>query len=398
MPISRSEIGRRLRALREAIGFTQADVASKLGMHRPTITEIEAGRRAVSSEELAQFADLYATPIWQVLETKPPELESGIAVLARGFGADRPEAQRAIRLFLKERREERELEQVLGIQPSEPSVRVRYAASPPATKFGAVLEGQQMAEQERTILGLGNEPVRSVLELLRRQGVTIGPLPEGEEIGDLDGFYLETTDIGPCVAVNTGNTEAMGSRATFTAAHEYAHWLLQDRQAEVLRVGASGDGDHVEVRANAFAAAFLMPPNGLRGYLADRGLLEHEKVPRLSPGDVVRAMHYFGVSRIALLLRLMNLKFIAEQQKELLKDFPVGKTAKALGIKLEPREEVLDRRKTLALRAWRQGLVSASRAASLCGLTLEAFRELVTGSGETQDEADDAALVGAAAS
>lgn len=55
----RIEIAARLRTAREAAGLTQGQVAQKLQVHRPTISEIEAGRRRVSADELAAFADLY---------------------------------------------------------------------------------------------------------------------------------------------------------------------------------------------------------------------------------------------------------------------------------------------------------------------------------------------------
>lgn len=52
-------IAERIREAREAAGLSQGQVARKLDMHRPTITEIEAGRRKVSAEELGRFASLY---------------------------------------------------------------------------------------------------------------------------------------------------------------------------------------------------------------------------------------------------------------------------------------------------------------------------------------------------
>ena len=55
----REEIARRLRMARESAGLSQGQVAKRLGMHRPTISEIEAGRRRVSGEEIATFTELY---------------------------------------------------------------------------------------------------------------------------------------------------------------------------------------------------------------------------------------------------------------------------------------------------------------------------------------------------
>jgi len=55
----REQIGRRLKAAREMAGLSQGQVARLLQMHRPTISEIEAGRRRVTADELVRFADVY---------------------------------------------------------------------------------------------------------------------------------------------------------------------------------------------------------------------------------------------------------------------------------------------------------------------------------------------------
>lgn len=55
----RDQIAGRLRMARESAGLSQGQVAKRLGMHRPTISEIEAGRRRVSAEEIASFGGLY---------------------------------------------------------------------------------------------------------------------------------------------------------------------------------------------------------------------------------------------------------------------------------------------------------------------------------------------------
>lgn len=55
----RREIATRLREARRLSGFSQGQVAKHMTMHRPTISEIEAGNRRVSAEELSRFAELY---------------------------------------------------------------------------------------------------------------------------------------------------------------------------------------------------------------------------------------------------------------------------------------------------------------------------------------------------
>lgn len=55
----RQAIANRLRTAREHAGLSQGQVAKLFGYQRPTISEIEAGRRRVSAEELAKFCEIY---------------------------------------------------------------------------------------------------------------------------------------------------------------------------------------------------------------------------------------------------------------------------------------------------------------------------------------------------
>ena len=68
--ISRQVIGSRLRLGREMAGLTQGQVAKIRGWHRPTVSEIEAGRRRVSADELANLADLYGISVSWIVEEK----------------------------------------------------------------------------------------------------------------------------------------------------------------------------------------------------------------------------------------------------------------------------------------------------------------------------------------
>jgi len=60
---TREQIANRLRTARDAAGISQGQVAKLLNFHRPTISEIEAGRRKVSGEELTQFASLFGVSV-----------------------------------------------------------------------------------------------------------------------------------------------------------------------------------------------------------------------------------------------------------------------------------------------------------------------------------------------
>ena len=74
---ARALLAGRLREARKLAGISQAHVAKLLGVHRPSISEIEAGNRRVSAEELSQLAEIYdVTTSWLLGETAE-KLEEG---------------------------------------------------------------------------------------------------------------------------------------------------------------------------------------------------------------------------------------------------------------------------------------------------------------------------------
>lgn len=153
-------------------------------------------------------------------------------------------------------------------------------------------------------------------------------------------------------------------------AHEYSHILLdRDKVSAISKI--SNDRDLFEVRANAFAAAFLMPEEGVSQFLKNigKGASSREKLlayPFLSTDkkqsdpdplvghhrrlassqiltlyDVVKFCAYFGISFESALYRLRNTKFLSEvlfyqlyQQQEKAKQI-----AQYLKIKEEGREK-----------------------------------------------------------
>lgn len=400
MALTREQLGARLRQLRESLGFTQKQVAEALGLHRPTISEIEAGRRDVTSAELFEFARLYVTSLSDLLAEPTPGEDQVTAVLFRRPGLETPEARRAVRTFMQRCRDERELEQLLRIAPSD-DLRPSFRMSEPLNKWDAIQRGNHLAREERWRLDLGAEPLRNPLDLLGQQGVRIGPLAD-EDGADVDGIYFETNELGACVAVNVRRDDRTGFRASFTAAHEYAHWLLQDVKVEQFDFRTTDRDNLIEVRANAFAAAFLMPEEGIRFYLANLGLVRDDRLTQLSLADIVRAMDYFGVSRQALLYRLQNLDLLEADRAEELRgrQLSVGdllEIADRLGLQLRQQEYIATRLPVLAIEAWRRGLIAAGRAADLMELDLADFKGLMNELGEVQELCDETDLLGAAA-
>ncbi|UBZ08614.1 helix-turn-helix domain-containing protein [Salegentibacter mishustinae] len=76
--LKRLEIAERLKKARELSGLSQAQVALKLKVQRPAISEIEAGRRKVSAEEIIEFSKLYKVDSsWLLKEDDNSEITQG---------------------------------------------------------------------------------------------------------------------------------------------------------------------------------------------------------------------------------------------------------------------------------------------------------------------------------
>jgi Zn-dependent peptidase ImmA (M78 family)/DNA-binding XRE family transcriptional regulator len=328
MAVSAQEMGRRLRAARESCGMTQEDVARRLGVSRPTVAQMELGNRAASSIELDKLAYLFGRDIREFLADSFEE-EDALAVLFRAEPeiANHEDVADSLRACIALGREVTNLEGLLGIDRDLTGT-VTYEVVTPRSRWDAIQQGERAAEQERRRLGLGWAPVPPLPELLETQGVRTGIVDLPEEIS---GITISNQSVGLFIVANRAHAAA---RRRFSFAHEYAHALF-DRRMKGIVTRASDRDELVEVRANAFAAAFLMPPEGIRQFVAALGKGQPSRAiaqvfdeagavqaeGRAAPGsqdiqlyDVVHLAHYFGVSRLAALFRLRNLKLLTQAE------------------------------------------------------------------------------------
>lgn len=91
---TKSIIASRLQTARKRSGLSQASAAKEMGLPRPSISEIEAGRRKVSADELVKFSDLYSVDInWLAGrgETKADPIRDKLQLAAREVANLKPE-------------------------------------------------------------------------------------------------------------------------------------------------------------------------------------------------------------------------------------------------------------------------------------------------------------------
>ena len=107
-----TNVGKRLRCAREQSGLTQGQVAKLLGLHRPSISEIEAGRRKVRPDEIAKLAEAYGVDEgWIVSGRRTPDGEEAdprIEIAARELAKLKPDDLDQLLGLLKSLRNEQE--------------------------------------------------------------------------------------------------------------------------------------------------------------------------------------------------------------------------------------------------------------------------------------------------
>ena len=72
----RAQIAERLREARKLAGLSQGHVAKLLGLHRPSVSEIEAGNRRVSADELAKLVEVYDVSVAWLLGEAPDTIDA----------------------------------------------------------------------------------------------------------------------------------------------------------------------------------------------------------------------------------------------------------------------------------------------------------------------------------
>lgn len=242
-----------------------------------------------------------------------------------------------------------------------------------------------MAEEERQRLGLGSSPIENLPELLESEGIRIRQIALAD---DISGFTMNDPRVGPFVVINATHG---GSRKRYSLAHEYSH-VLMDRHTLGVVSRQSKQTELLEIRANSFAANFLMPERGVRQFLAglgkERFYRTHAQVfdgedhvgveVRQSPNrsiqlyDLIQVASHFGVSRLAILYRLLNLGIVTSKELIALtqENEKAGKQfARLMGLDDEPRDVAPNnanhRFLGLALEALRREEISEGKFKSL---------------------------------
>ena len=302
--ISQKLIGYRVKAARDAKGWTQDQLTQGLGLNdRQTVSDIENGKRALKPEELLELSDLLDRDIEYFID---PFAVAGEAQFSWRAAPEVPEDsldgfELKAGLWIGLLRWLREQ------QNSQTSVLKRALRLSAQSSFE---DAQERAESLAAELDLGVIPAESLIDKIEREldiPVLFVDTVEAEDGKSISGATCHLEEMG-VILINRNETEA---RRFYDLAHELFHVLTWDVMKPDHRESNSVEDRNkkkrIEQLADNFAAALLMPRASL-----DK-LIDHDRQDDIAHLCEVAAL--LRVSPVALAWRLFNLQRIDDDAR-----------------------------------------------------------------------------------
>ena len=289
---------------RTSAGFTLEAAAAALKIEPDVLAAWEAvGDERPSVPQLRNIATLYKRPLAAFYLQEVPLRFQVLSDLRRGVPGEDRVFSPHLTLEIRAAQQRRELALELRAELDEPvePFPFRLDADPPEQAGESIrrflgLEAEQL-------LGFGADPTGRLgfntwRMALERAGVLVfqsSRVPQSEA----SGFALAYDNM-PVVVVNRKDVP---QRRLFSMLHEFAHVALRESGVSDLKLNsAQVQTPDIEMRCNAIASAALMPRDALLAELdAAVGGLR-----LLTDEAIVRVARRFGVSRPALLIRLVS--------------------------------------------------------------------------------------------
>lgn len=374
-------IGLRLAEARKARGVTQEDAATQLGCSRPTLIAIEKGTRQPKGEEIVILAKLYGHKVSDIVRPGEPlaDLQPHLRAVAQQMKVDDSEVAVGIAALQRFAEDYRRLERILSVSlPTNYPEVVTIGRGSPASL------AEDVADQERRRLGVGDQPVihlRSLLEAEVGLRIAYEDLPSR-----VAGMFAYSSEMGGVILVNRKHPP---ERRRATMLHEYGHLITDRFKPGIDYLSFPGRKPANERFAEAFSMAFLMPSTSVRRRFNQ---IVNESGD-FQIADLCRLSHFYYVSVEAMTLRLESLGLIPKGVRDHLKEsrFEVRRAVQMLNLQQHPvtDDRFPDRYVFLAVQAFDQGELSEGELASLLRCDRVSARETVNKYLTTTEVSDD---------
>ncbi len=289
-------LGAKLRHARTIHRITQEVAASKLGIARTTLVAIEAGKRAVSSQELRQFAELYDVPESELVNDDLVSLELEVQFRSSASALQAADEVLVANMLNRLGSSALQLEALLGHAP--PHVDLPAVV---VSKSGSLdRQAEDAALQLRSRLGLGLGPIQDLASLMEfEMGLRVfeRPLPS-----KISGAVAFDEKVGGFVLLNSLHPPY---RRRVTGAHEVGHALT--RQASlVVHFDGETPQSRTERFCDLFGLAFLAPATAVRRKAKEL----KELFDQFSVRQLLMMALFFNISIEAMTRRLESLDML----------------------------------------------------------------------------------------
>lgn len=337
-------IGERIRSARIMRGFSQRELARRVGVSAMAVSKYERDLDVPGSEVLLRLARALGVRMEFFLRAN--RIREIVPVYRKRTGLPQ-KVQASIVEQVKEW-----LERYVALEtlfPEECPVFRLPKGWPKKTRSFEDVE--DAAIELRRAWNLGIDPIENLAELLEDQGIKIGVIEVQHEGFDALIFRY---DGNPAIVIRR-NTP--GDRERFNLAHELAHLVLDIEEAT-----------NDEKVANRFAGAFLAPKPVVYRELG------HQR-RSLNSLELHLLKHKYGLSMQSWVFRARDLGIISRSTaKRIFRYFNVKGWHRVEPGDPYPFEEP-QRLERLVLRALFEGMISEGRAEELLGRTLDSLIE-----------------------
>ncbi len=333
------EIGGRIREARTVFGWTQAELAGRLGMDRSALVRVEAGDRKLDALELFQISVLFGLPLSHFVRESPLAAVSRRTPLGDTV-SDSARTSWLLDAELSAHATDAAWLADAGLLPDDRNW-IREASSE--------AEARAVAVELRGHLGLEpDEPLGPMTAVCEQAGLYLLSVRRGDGGASLsvDTYGVAVTGVG-----------ADPGRRRSTAAHELGHHVMGDAYSSDLGLT---DLDDAERMVDAFAAELLVPSAHLEQVL--------DGVTRDRQREVL--VKVAAEFRVSWSLAVRSAKRVAEVDEQRLLASPPLAADFLLLPGGEPRSDLEAGEtgpawRSATLRAYEQGLIAADRAIEL---------------------------------
>lgn len=355
--LSAKDVGKRIRAAREKGKITQASAAAIIDVARTTMVAIEKGERQVKPNELLMLSRAFNISVSDLLNKNLPTKSFDVQFRAspNRTAEENNEIKGIINDWQQLCLEYFELENILD----KPLIK-NYPNEYPTDNISYQILAETIAARERIRLGLGDNPIRGIREILEEKvGLRIFFIEMPTKFSEI---YAYDEQLGGCLAINSNHPEV---RQRWSMSHGYLHFLAHRNRLIYHYQGQYQKYPESEKLADLFAMHFLMPTSSV-----SEQFMNHKQKNKFSIADLVRLAHHFGVGVQTICQRLEGLKFLPTGTWEDLKSrgIRVGEAQTKLNLNegnRETKSKFPIRYQFLALEALELGKITESRFSKL---------------------------------